>query len=345
MSSVTQRIKEIKQPYGGYLKISEFEKIQFEDNMELKEENIHSSLVGLTVDYMTRFLLGTPKEEAFKISLIGAEIINDSKYSNKLLHNIKGFDDKSIYNACKLVGYDVCFRAGPIGYKNVEEIDANEDTINNIKIMINRSLVFFKNYGPIVKDGFTFEGGYTKIINSGDGDFLTSDTLWDFKVSSSIPKSSHTLQLLIYYIMGKHSIHSEFNNIKKLGIFNPKLNCVFLKEINQISDETIDIVSKEIIGYNSKNNKTMSNDELTITDIMKELECTRYMVMKYYSENGLPLRKINNKYYIKKSDLYQWLLEMEERRKKQQKQTILTLIIVLFILLVPLFMIFAFFIR
>ena len=30
MASVTQRIKEIKQPRGGYLKPSEFEKIQFE---------------------------------------------------------------------------------------------------------------------------------------------------------------------------------------------------------------------------------------------------------------------------------------------------------------------------
>ena len=28
---------------------------------------------------------------------------------------------------------------------------------------------------------FTFEG-YTSIIDSGDGDFLTEDTLWDFKV-------------------------------------------------------------------------------------------------------------------------------------------------------------------
>ena len=35
MSSVTQRIKEIKQPYGGYIKPNEFEKIQFEDNKEL----------------------------------------------------------------------------------------------------------------------------------------------------------------------------------------------------------------------------------------------------------------------------------------------------------------------
>lgn len=327
MSSVTQRIKEIKQPYGGYIKLNEFEKIQFEDNKELSEENIHSSLVGLTVDYMTRYSMGTPIEEAFKISLLGSNLINDSKFAHKLIHNIKGLDNKSIYNACKLVGYDVCFRAGPMAYKDVKTIEADEDTINNIRIMIDRSIKFFQKYGPVIKDDFTFEGGYTKIIDSGDGDFLTSDTLWDFKVSSSTPKSQHTLQLLVYYLMGKKSIHNEFDTIEKLGIFNPRLNCVFLKEINEIPNDVIETVSNEVIGYNGKNKKMVSSNELTITDIMKELQCTRYMVMKYYSEEGLPLKKVNNKYYITKAELYEWIIEREEKIKRKERITIITLLI------------------
>lgn len=325
MSSVTQRIKEIKQPYGGYIKPSEFEKIEFNDNNELGEENIHSSLVGLAVDYMTRYIMGTPVEEAFKISLIGSKIINDDKYSYKLAHKIKGLDNDSIYNACKLVGYDVCFRAGPMAYKDVRTIEADNSTINNIIIMIDRSLRFFKKYGPIIKDGFTFEGGYTKTIDSGDGDFLTYDTLWDFKVSSSNPKSQHTLQLLVYYLMGKNSIHSEFNNIEKLGIFNPRLNCAFLKDINEIPNDIIENVSKEVIGYNTNNKKMVSSDELTMAEVMKELQCTRYMVMKYYSEEGLPLKKINNKYYINKTELFEWTIAKEEERKRQERITILTL--------------------
>lgn len=327
MSSVTQRIKEIKQPYGGYIKPNEFEKIQFEDDNKLAEENIHSSLVGLAVDYMTRYIMGTPIEEAFKISLLGSNIINDSKYAHKLLHNINGLDNKSIYNACKLVGYDVCFRAGPMAYKDVKTIEANDETISNIRIMVNRSTKFFEKYGPIIKDGFTFKGGYTKIIDSGDGDFLTSDTLWDFKVSSSAPKSQHTLQLLVYYLMGKNSVHKEFDNIEKLGIFNPRLNCVFLKKINEIPKDVIENVSKEVIGYNSKNKKMVSSDELTVADVMRELQCTRYMVMKYYSEKGLPLKKVNNKYYITKEELYEWMIEIEEERKRQERITIITLLI------------------
>lgn len=168
---------------------------------------------------------------------------------NELLRGIRGQDNNSIVNACKLVGFDVCFRAGTSFYKPVEQICPDEKTINNINIMINRSLSFWEEYGPIIKDGFTFKGGYTDIVSSGDGDFLTADTLWDFKVSKKEPKSDHTLQILMYYILGCHSIHPEFKKIKKLGLFNPRLNKVYLANISSISSGIIDKVEKDIIVY------------------------------------------------------------------------------------------------
>lgn len=341
MASVTQRIKQITQPHGGYLKLSEFEKIEFDDNEILKEENIHSSLIGLAVDYLTRLMLGTLPKDAFKISLLGASIIGEEKKAYDLLKSIKGIDDLSIYYACKLVGYDVCFRAGPMGYREVDGIEADTNTINNIRIMVKRSILFFNKYGPITKDGFTFEGGYTKIINTGDGDFLTFDTLWDFKVCKSKPTSSHTLQLLIYYIMGTHSIHSEFNTIRKLGIFNPRSNCVYLQNISSIPQEIIDEVSTNVIGYidDDSNNDNAKNKEITpdnnnmlsMAEIMRILSCSRYMVMKYYSKENLPLVKINNKYFINKYDLNEWLEQKEEERKKQQMISIIIGIIVIFV--------------
>lgn len=134
---------------------------------------------------------------------------------------------------------------------------------------MNRSLSFFEQYGPIVKDGFTFEsvnssedaykkmieskkgsyGGYTATVESGDGDFLTKDTLWDFKVSKSKPTNKHTLQLLMYWIMGQHAEQDIFKSIKKLGIFNPRLNTVYILDINKVSKETISIVENDIICY------------------------------------------------------------------------------------------------
>ena len=109
-----------------------------------------------------------------------------------------------------------------------------------------------KKYGPIVKDGFTFEGGYTEIVTAGDGDFLTADTLWDFKVSNKPPTNVHTLQILMYYIMGQHSIHKEFRNIKKLGFFNPRLNEAYTLEVSSISPDIISDVSSNVIGYKNQ---------------------------------------------------------------------------------------------
>lgn len=56
--------------------------------------------------------------------------------------------------------------------------------------MVNRSLAFIQTYGPITKRRFTFDGGYTELIFAGYGDFLTKETLWDFKVSKVIYKQS-----------------------------------------------------------------------------------------------------------------------------------------------------------
>lgn len=337
MTSVTQRIKQIKQPYGGYLNPNDFEKKKIIDDKILMEENIHSSLVGLAVDYLTRFMLGAALTRAFNISLIGARIIDDEKRAYRLLRSIKGLDDLSIYNACKLVGYDVCYRTGPLWYKNINEIKADKNTINNIRIMVERSILFFKKYGPIIKDGFTFEGGYTKTISAGDGDFLTADTLWDFKVSKSEPTSANTLQLLIYYIMGKHSIYTEFMQIKKIGIFNPRVNCIYLKEISTISSDILYEVSTKIIGYDESYETVKPQNKVSLRDtdmipmekIMKMLSCSRYMVMKYYSQEGLPLVKIKNRYFIDKFMLDDWLMYMDEGRNWQKIVLIFAVLLIL----------------
>jgi hypothetical protein len=64
--------------------------------------------------------------------------------------------------------------------------------------MVERSLKFVEEYGPIILEGFTFEGGYTDIVQAGDGDFITEDTLWDFKVTSA---SITTRHLAVAYVL------------------------------------------------------------------------------------------------------------------------------------------------
>ena len=79
--------------------------------------------------------------------------------------------------------------------------------------------------------------------------FLTSDTLWDFKVSKNRITTKHTLQLLMYWRMGLHSIHPEYKSVKYLGIYNPRLNLVYRLNVEEISSDVIDEVETEVIGY------------------------------------------------------------------------------------------------
>lgn len=250
MASVTQRIKNISQPRGGYLPIKIFDKIEFRDNEVLNEtESIHPGLMGLCVDYLTRYIITKDSSSSFKISLRGATIIGEIENALELINKIKDLTDESITACAKICGYDVCYRAGPLFFKPVREINPDSMTIENIRIMVKRSLSFFEKFGPITKDGFTFEGGYTDLVKTGDGDFLTSDTLWDFKVSTTAPNKDSTLQLLIYYLMGKNSVHNCFDTIKKIAIFNPRLNIIYSLCISSIDDNIIDDVASKVIGY------------------------------------------------------------------------------------------------
>lgn len=250
MVSVTQRIKQIKQPRGGFLPIKAFTVTTLDDGQVLNpEESITASLVGTAVDYLSRFMDGTSVDEAFEISLLGARAMRMEAKAFGLLDNVKGLDDLSITRTCQLAGFDSAFRAGPLFYRPVESIVPDQATIANIRNMVERSLSFFKAFGPVTADGFTMEGAYTATITTGDGDFLTKDTLWDFKVTTSKPNKDHTSQLLIYYLMGRRSIYPEFQTIEKPGIFNPRQNTIYQLPISEISDQVIKEVETDVIGY------------------------------------------------------------------------------------------------
>lgn len=256
MYSVVQRINAIKQPRGGYIPPKMLTATQLgTGEEELQETDFPAGLTGMAVDYLSRFTLGDAPEEAFHISLLGAQALQNAtgipavEQALGYCSEITGLDDASITRACQLSGYDVCFRAGLMGYKPVEDIQPDEAAISNIRTMVERSLNFFEQYGPVVLDGPTFEGGYTDVVSTGDGDFLTEDTMWDFKVSKKPPTNKHTLQVLMYYLMGKHSIHKEFDSVDKIGFFNPRLNTVYQMSVSDISPETIKTIEEEVIGY------------------------------------------------------------------------------------------------
>lgn len=274
--TVSQACRIVSQPRGGYIKLSDFEELSFDDEMTLyNTENISPNLVGMTVDYLTRFSIGIPLSTAFLSSIRGAYNmgIDVFKASAKLGKNIKGLDDQSIINACKLAAFDEAYRNPR--YANdalsIDQINPDPITVSNIRVLVLRSISFWKQYGPVVETGFTFEspeqkkqgfrdkssldayisGGYTYAVANGEGDYLTKDTLWDYKVSKSKPKTRDTLQILMYWIMGKHSGQDVYKGINHVGIYNPRLNMAYLLDITKVSDDVIHIIERDIFGYKS----------------------------------------------------------------------------------------------
>lgn len=240
MYSVTQRIKAIKQPRLGYLPISQFIKEPLEDSPPLHpHENIHPALIGLTVDYLARLEMGETPREAFEVSLMGAQVLGQSVPSLPI-----DLSDESIRIAVQLASYDVAVRASPQSYRQTNQPDAH--TIENIRTLTNRVINYHKNK-PLVWSGFTFEGGYTDTVVAGDGDWLTKDTLWDLKVLRSDPNKDHTLQLLMYWLMGLESIHEVYKDMKYLAILNPRMNVTYKINVTDIDPEIIKQVQRDVL--------------------------------------------------------------------------------------------------
>ena len=362
MASVTQRINEIQQPYGGYLPMKLFSKEQLDDGVTLHEgENIHPSLVGLAVDYLTRFMSGSTVDQAFHISTLGALLISMTSTATALKSQITGLDDQSITAACKLSGFDVCLRSSPLRYKPVEEISPDKATIENIRTMVNRSLRFWEKYGPILCSEPTFEGGYTDIVNTGDGDYVTQDTLWDFKVSKSAPKSKQTLQILMYYIMGLHSTHDYYKNIKQLGFYNPRLNIVYTCPISMIPAETIKDVERDVICYGGQRpaqtkaqtsthaptkkvttKKDPQFNDLTVADICQITGRSKNAVYDDIRSGRLTAYKKGNKYLIPRVECDNYIAYLEQiEAQKETFNKVLLFALFAVGLVVLLFLIFA----
>lgn len=257
--SVTRRVSQAKQPRGGYVNPRSMNVRVLGEGMEALEpvENVRPDLVGLAVDYLTRCVTGSPAEEAFAISLKGAAL-HDAAMGRAgvteaaalaLVGKIGGLDDASVVAALKLCGCDAGFRGGVEYVTPASEINPDAATVDNVRAMVKRSLAFFEEFGPVTVNGFTFEGGYTRQVASGDGDFLTADALWDFKVSKNGPTKNHTLQLLMYWRMGLHSIHPEFGAVRRLGTYNPRRNEVNTIDTALIPADVIEVVERDVIGY------------------------------------------------------------------------------------------------
>lgn len=280
--SVTQRVLGVKgikcvpQPRGGYLKVKDMLADEFDDGKDLtdlKSENRHPSAVGLAVDYLSRFVQGGDRADAFSIPILAGRFVQAQalqasiqgdgegmlfwepyrKAADRIpeyLDGVTGLDDGSIASAFKLAAYDCLLRSNPRTFVDPEAMPpANEAVIEHTRGMVERSKAFIDRYGPAVNGLDTFEGGYTDVVSSGDCDLVTDHGLWDFKCSVRPPTSKHTLQILMYWQLGVHSTHPEYLRVEEIGIWNPRLNRAWHQDAAGIPPEVVDEVCRKVLAY------------------------------------------------------------------------------------------------
>ena len=250
MVGVTQRVMQVHQPGKGYVNPTRMKISQYNDGNRICADWEFPQLIGLVVDYLTRYMLTTDVFKAFEVSIFGAKISGKIDEAEILLRDIRGLDAKSIEAAYELVQFDSMARTGCSDSTSTISKLKNED-IGEIRTMVGRSVDFFSNVEQYVDVGFTFEGGYTAVIDAGDGDYLTEGTIWDMKVSKNPPTKEQTLQLLIYYILGINSNQSKFQSVNRIGIFNPMMNRSYSIIVDSIDTDIIDRVKDEVVGIES----------------------------------------------------------------------------------------------
>lgn len=166
--AVTTRIRMVDQPPEGLLPLSLFGRTPLPDRTALHPrtmETVAPDLAGLYVDYMTRIAMGAPKRVAFRIPLLGARLVGQGEYAESLLSRMVDFAFPSARAACLLLDFDAASRRGP-QYWRPRRMVPDAATYFNLTRMVARSRVFLDEYGPVVWEGFDFEGGYTDRIYS-----------------------------------------------------------------------------------------------------------------------------------------------------------------------------------
>lgn len=262
--TVTQRVKSVTQPTNGYLPLSAFAVKRYEDNRQLhRKENVPPSYVGLAVDYLTRYKISENIYNAFDISILGAKILRDDYGENReyerSLRLLEQIQQGDIAAALQMVTYDDVYRAAKT---DLPTLQPDAPTIENINIMVNRGVSFLQHCSKEIYTGLSFDGGFTSTVVNGDCDYLTDNSLIDFKVIRGDITTDYTLQILMYYLLGCRSVHrKDFKKVKWLAFFNPRKNIVHYTKIDNIPARVLNEVAIKVIGYGSPKYQSRQADK------------------------------------------------------------------------------------
>ena len=217
ITTVTQRIKQIKQPPRGYLPIQKFRVEILPTNKRIsssQEHGVSPQITGIVVQYLTQRVMDPvmSTSEIFSLPIKGYknQMImrgnapdNISQIKKKIdnCREVSAITNEVIDATYSLCRYEMVYRSRKI-IVNEKAPSPSLCYYSDVREMINRSVNFFQKEGPIVYHEFDIAGcPPSPYIQKGDGDYVTKTALIDMKVISGEPNKDMTLQQLCYWIL------------------------------------------------------------------------------------------------------------------------------------------------
>lgn len=249
--TVYSRAVSVSQPNGGYIPPQSLTVSQIDEGELTIPSELNPAYVGLSVQYMATYIFTGSYEKATEIShkVLFRMPPDDFDRLMELDHAFESSNDRLDQMAIMYAVscYDKLYREGRISDRLSPVISMESKEF--LMTLVDRILSFFHRHG-VVELEMDFRGGYTSTVRTGDGDILTKDGVWDVKVSKNEPNANQTLQVLMYYLMGTHSIHRElYQDLTKIGLYNPLKGREYWIELSTISKETLKSVENDVIGY------------------------------------------------------------------------------------------------
>lgn len=222
--------------------------------LDRQTETLPPHLIGLMVEMMTRVLVlnkDQPFEQmadtCFQNAYRGARLLQLEGLFDEQLTLLKlllakqaanGKFEKDTYlslvNVFAVLGaFEQAYRGSqfkfPYGL-------VDWPTAKHLNIMVHRAAEFFNRVGRPTTIDFAVESADGCLY--GDGDFLSPNSVIDFKTYSTDPtyEVANRRQMVLYYVLGHFAdpaVYPEFKTVKQLVLFNPRSDRTFVWRVDE----------------------------------------------------------------------------------------------------------------
>jgi hypothetical protein len=230
-SFVRGRAEQASQPRGGLLPLIFFDRYEFGGApLTRRTESGNAGTIASAVELIARWdLAGDPRA--------GAEP------SAAALEAIRGVR-RGEHTESAIGRMASHFRTWGENWDELDELEWEEgeddETLKHIAEMRARVSRCFERFGRPVQPG-TWAVHSERFHLDGHIDFVTADTIWDLKVSDTVPGRSDVLQLLLYWVTLRDDPDNSLT-IAYVGIYNPRLDTVWRIAVAEIPPDVVSSV-------------------------------------------------------------------------------------------------------